>query len=64
MFWFDEEALIKAQLHSVIVVVSAKRWKGEAGKELFERQIVAANKVVVSLSMRLRRRFVKSWGRN
>jgi G3E family GTPase len=32
----------------VIAVVSAKRWKGDSEKELFERQIVAANKVVLS----------------
>ena len=46
-FWFDEEALIKAQLHSVIGVVSAKRWRQDSGA-LFERQVAASNKVVVS----------------
>jgi G3E family GTPase len=34
-FWFDEEALIKAQLHSVIAVVNAKRWAEDSLKPLF-----------------------------
>jgi G3E family GTPase len=47
-FWFDEEALIHAQLHSVISVVSARRWAEDSVKPLFERQVAAANRVVVS----------------
>ena len=47
-FWFDEEALIHAQLHSVIAVVSAKRWEEDCNKPLFEKQIAAANHVLVS----------------
>ena len=47
-FWFDEEALIRAQLHSVIAIVSAKRWQEDRNKPLFERQIASANQVLVS----------------
>ena len=25
-FWFDEEALIRAQLHSVVAMVNGKKW--------------------------------------
>ena len=47
-FWFDEEALINAQLHSVIAIVNAKRWDEDNVKPLFERQIAVANHVLVS----------------
>lgn len=26
-FWFDEEMNIKAELHSVIAIISAKKWQ-------------------------------------
>jgi G3E family GTPase len=47
-FWFDDEAMMKVQLHSVVAVVSAKRWKTDAVAPLFERQVAASNKILVS----------------
>lgn len=47
-FWFDEEALIKAKLHSVIAVVNAKRWTDDLKKPFFERQIASSNQILVS----------------
>ena len=47
-FWFDQEELIKGQLESVIAVVSAERWEKDRKKEMFERQICSANKVLIS----------------
>jgi hypothetical protein len=47
-FWFDEEMNIKAELHSVIAVVSARKWEDIYLNPIFEKQIVYANKALVT----------------
>jgi len=47
-FWFDEQMNIKAELHSVIAVVSARKWDDNADKNMFEKQIAFANKILVT----------------
>ena len=39
---------INAQLHSVITVVSARKWTEIRENPLFQKQVVFANKVIVS----------------
>lgn len=47
-FWFDEEMNIKAELHSVIAVVSARKWEDIYQNPIFEKQIVFANKALIT----------------
>lgn len=47
-FWFDEQMNIRAVLHSVVAVVSARRWPALRNDPLLEKQLVFANKVLLT----------------
>jgi G3E family GTPase len=47
-FWFDEQMSINAELHSVITMVSARKWDEVAKDEIFMKKLVFANKIIVS----------------
>lgn len=47
-FWFDEQMSINAEMHSVITMVSARKWDEVERDEIFTKQLVFANKVIVS----------------
>jgi G3E family GTPase len=47
-FWFDEQMNIRAVLHSVVAVVSARKWPAIQNDPLLEKQLVFANKVLLS----------------
>lgn len=47
-FWFDEEMKINGELHSVISMVSARKWDENCKNETFIKQVVFANKIMVS----------------
>lgn len=46
-FWFDEQMSINAELHSVITMVSARKW-AEREEEIFVKQCVFASHILVS----------------
>jgi G3E family GTPase len=47
-FWFDEEMKINAYLHSVISIFSVEKFPTIKQQELFEKQIVFANKALIT----------------
>ena len=47
-FWFDEEMKINAELHSIISIISAQKYSSLRGEELFNKQIVFANRILIT----------------
>lgn len=47
-FWFDEEMSINAVLHSVVTMVSARKWVDVAKDPISLKQCAFANKLIVS----------------
>lgn len=47
-FWFDEQMSIEADLHSVITMVSARKWQAYREEEIFMKQCAFATHILVS----------------